>query len=93
MSDYQAWGDETAAKMRDYYDWNRPRTFMEKLFGKRSTSPGIVADNLMLGLLNVALNCHAHFEQDSRVLYPWQLGMRDDDPRRPPRRPTDNERD
>lgn len=76
MSDYQAWADETAAKMRAEYDATRPRTFIELLFGKRDTSPGIIADNLMIGLLNVALNSYIHFKEDERVLYPWHVGKR-----------------
>lgn len=53
--DYQAWADTTSAMMRSTYDANRPPTFVEKIFGKRSTSPGIIADDLMLSLLNVVL--------------------------------------
>ena len=47
-------GDKVAAVMRDFYDANRPPTGIEHLIGKRSTSPEIVADELMLGLMQIA---------------------------------------
>lgn len=65
MSDYMAWADNTASDMRAFYDDNRPRTFMEKLFGKRSTSPGIIADDLMLGLMNIVLEAKAARDREA----------------------------
>ena len=48
-------GDLIAAKMRKYYDANRPLTFWERVIGKRkSTDPGF-ADSLMIGLAGVCL--------------------------------------
>jgi hypothetical protein len=54
--DHTAWADAVAAKMRAYYDANRPLTFMEKLFDSDGDTSPFTADNLMIGLLNIALS-------------------------------------
>jgi hypothetical protein len=52
--DPTARGDEIAEEMRDYYDMHRTPSFMERIFGRRSTRTDY-ADGLMLGLLNTVL--------------------------------------
>lgn len=51
--DYQAWADSTAYAMRDFYEANRPLRWWEKR--NPPGSWGCIADNLMLGLLNIAI--------------------------------------
>lgn len=53
MSDYMQWADETAYQMRDYYEANRPLRWWEK--HNPPGSWGCIADELMLGLLDIAL--------------------------------------
>jgi hypothetical protein len=45
-------GDDVAYEMRDYYEANRPLRWWEKR--NPPGSWGCIADNLMLGLLNIA---------------------------------------
>jgi hypothetical protein len=61
-SDFQQWADETACLMRDYYEANRPLRWWEKR--NPSGSWGRIADDLMLGLLSIALGA----EQERRAL-------------------------
>jgi hypothetical protein len=49
------WADSTAMDMRAYFEANRPLTFREKLFGRREYVESCVADDLMLGLLFIAI--------------------------------------
>jgi hypothetical protein len=49
--DYQAWADNTAAAMRDYYEANKPIRWWQK----RRLWNDIRSDDLMLGLLDIAL--------------------------------------
>lgn len=55
MTDYGTWADSTAMDMRAYFEANRPLTFREKLFGRREYVESCVADNLMLGLIEIVL--------------------------------------
>ena len=57
MSDYQAWADDTAYQMRDYYEANRPLRWWEKR--NPPGSWGCIADELMLGLMNIVLDAAA----------------------------------
>ena len=57
MIDYTQWADETAYAMREYYEANRPLRWWEKR--NPPGSWGCIADNLMLGLLDVALQANA----------------------------------
>jgi hypothetical protein len=41
--------------MRAYFEANRPLTFRERLFGRSEYVESCVADDLMLGLLFVAI--------------------------------------
>lgn len=72
MSDYMAWADSTAAAMRDYYEANKPLHWWQR----RRVWNDNRADDLMLGLMNVALNSFAKRESDARVLEPYHLGKR-----------------
>lgn len=51
--DYQMWADNVAYIMREYYEANRPLRWWEKR--TPSGSWGCTADELMLGLLDIAL--------------------------------------
>ena len=53
MSDYQAWADDTAYQMRDYYEANRPLRWWEKR--NPPGSWGCISDELMLGLLEIVM--------------------------------------
>jgi hypothetical protein len=72
VSDYQQWADDTAYRMRDYYEANRPIRWWQKR--NPPGSWGCIADDLMLGLLNIVLNSRAQYDADDRVLEPWNLG-------------------
>lgn len=52
--DYQMWADTVANDMRDYYEANRPLRWWEKR--NPPDSWGCTADELMLGLLDIAAN-------------------------------------
>jgi hypothetical protein len=52
MTDYTQRADGTAYRMRDYYEANRPLRWWERR--NPPGSWGCIADNLMLGLLNIA---------------------------------------
>jgi hypothetical protein len=67
MSGYDrtAWGDDTADKMRDYYEANRPLRWWQKR--NPPGSWGCVADNLMLGLLNIALAAQAEWIAETKA--------------------------
>lgn len=51
--DYSLWADNTAYDMREYYEANRPLRWWEKR--NLPGTWGCTADNLMLGLLNIAI--------------------------------------
>jgi hypothetical protein len=53
--DYGLWADSTAMDMRAYFEANRPLTFWEKLFGRREYVESCIADDLMLGLIEIVV--------------------------------------
>jgi hypothetical protein len=53
MPDYGVWADSTAYDMRDYYEANRPLRWWERR--NPPGSWGCIADELMLGLLEIAV--------------------------------------
>jgi hypothetical protein len=51
--DYTQWADDVAYQMRDYYEANRPLRWWQKR--NPPGSWGCIADELMLGLMDIAL--------------------------------------
>lgn len=58
--DPTAKGDQVAEEMRDYYEAHKPLRWRQKR--KRPGSWGGNADNLMIGLLNIAAGAYAQQE-------------------------------
>jgi hypothetical protein len=54
--EFGLWADSTAIDMRAYFEANRPLTWREWLFGRREYVESCVADDLMLGLLQIVLD-------------------------------------